>query len=275
MELSYDIIIKFLSKDDKKNFSNKKHILQSSDKFPDKFSILLQNKFYKYGVTTFDKHDINISLFMSILTLLNKEYITFSIEEEIEYMNKFKTILKENYNNYSNNVIQNIQLFCNIFDCTLLIFDFKNKIIKISYSNNFCNPWKPIFLLANYEDLWEPIMSDSKRTFSYNHPLIKKLLLEENINYYDNTKKFILNDNIKEYIDDIQNNIDDIQNNNNEQNIIDPLLNTFINIKEQKNYTDLLNKKTKIELVELCKTKKIKINTKMLKKELVDLLLNN
>jgi len=263
MEISYDMIIKYLSKNDKKVFSNKKHILQHSDKFPENFSILLQNKFYKYGVTIFDQNNINISFYMSLLTLLNKEFITFSSEEEIEYMNKFKASIKENHKDFSNDVTQNIQLFCDIFDFTILIFDFKNKNIKISYSNDFCNPWKPIFLFANYEDLWEPIMSDSKRTFSYNHQIIKKILLDSNVEYYNFNKKYILNENIKEFIEEIQETKD--------------LLETFINKKEldTNNELNILNKKTKNELIEMCKTKNIKVNTKLLKKELVDLLLNN
>ncbi len=263
MEISYDMIIKYLSKSDKKLFTNKKHILQYSDKFPEIFSNLLQTKFYKYGVTIFDQNNINISLYMSILTLLNKEFITFSGEEEIEYLNKFKASLKENSSNYVNDAVQNIQLICDTLDCTFIIFDFKNKAIKIAYSNDVCNPWKPIFLLANYEELWEPIMYESKRTFSYNNPIFKKILVDENIEYFNDTKKYILNDNIKDFIDEFQ------ETNN--------VLDKFINKKEQETNDELstLNKKTKNELLELCKTKNIKVNTKMLKKEIVDLLLNN
>ena len=273
MEISYDIIIKHLSKNDKKLFSNKKHILQHSDKFPDIFSALLQNKFYKYGVTIFDQHNINISLYMSILTLLNKEFITFSSEEELEYMNKFKGALKENYNTFSNDAVQNIQLLCDTLDCTIIIFDFKNKNFKIAYSNDVCNPWKPIFLLANYEDLWEPIMSDSKRTFSYNHLAIKKILLDGNIEYLNNTKIYTLNENIKEYIDEIIQETNDLLETFMNKKELDP----FINKKEldKSNELTLLNKKTKNELLEICKTKNIKVNTKMLKKELVDLIINN
>ncbi len=260
MEITYDIIIKYLSKNDKKTFSNKKHILQHSDKFPEIFSTFFQNKFYKYGITIFDQNKINISLYMSILTLINKEFITFTVEEEIVYMNKFKSSLKENYTTFSNEPTNNLQLICDILDCTILIFDFKNKTIKSVYSNEVCNPWKPIFLLSNYEDLWEPIMSESKRTFSYNHPIIKKILLEGNIEYINNTKKYKINENIKDFVDEITD-----------------VLETFINKKEidVNNEIMLLNKKNKNELLELCKTKNLKVNTKMLKKELVDLLLNN
>lgn len=252
MEISYDMIIKYLSKNDKKLFSTKKHILQHSDKFPEVFTTLFQNKFYKYGVTIYDQNNVNISLYMSILTLINKEFITFSANEEIEYMNKFKSTIK------SSDIIQST---CDVLDCTILVFDFKNKNIKIAYSNDECNPWKPIFLLGNYEDLWEPIMSESKRTFSYNHQIIKKIL-QDNIEYLNDTKKYILNDNIKEHIDEIQE--------------TKTILDTFINKKElENNDTNILNKKTKNELLELCKNKNIKVNTKMLKKELVDLLVNN
>ena len=305
MEISYDIIIKYLAKNDKKIFSNKKHILQHSDNFPIFFSNLLQNKFYKYGITIFNKNNINISLYMSILTLINKEFITFTMDEEIMYMNMFKEKIKDKYNNFTNDVTQHIQLFCNILDCTILIFDFKNSNIKIAYSDVICNPWKPIFLLANYEDMWEPIMSDSKRSFSYNHPTIKKILLDGNIIYNNNEKEYILNENIKEYINEIQEynnklntynnelntynnelntnnnelntNNNELKTNNNELKTNNNELETFINKKEldTNNEVVAINKKTKNELFEICKIKKIKVTTKMLKKELIDLILNN
>jgi hypothetical protein len=283
MEINYDLIIKYLCKNEKNIFTNKKNILQYSDKFPDLFLNFLQNKFYKYGITIFDQNNINISFFISILTLLNKDFITFTYSEEIESLNKFKSNIKDEFNNKNinetlkimeiknilNNINLVIQLICDIFDSTILILDFKNKNFKIAYSDFECNPWKPILLLANYEELWEPIMYDTKKTFSYNNLNIKKILNEGSIEYYNSNlfnKKYILNENIKKYIDEIQ-----------ETNNVDKIPELFISkIDNEKNEEiNKLNKKTKNELIEICKLKNIKINTKMLKKELIDLIINN
>jgi hypothetical protein len=331
MDISYDIIIKYLSKNnnEKINFSNKKHIISYIDKFPEKFSNLLQNKFYKYGITILNKNNVNISFYTSLLTLLNNKFLTFTFDEELEYLKRFKLDIKDNidsyiFSNYFENwlikdkickkdIIDNtkycIQLLSEIFDINILILDFKNKNIKIAYADEKCNPWKPIILLSNYEELWEPVMYDSKRTFTYND--IKKLLCDGNIKYYEENlinKPYILNENIKIIIDDIQkniqildnipiidniqiletNNVQILETNNvqiietNNVQIIDnvPTLetnnvsDTFIKT-EESNTTNNLTKKNKNELIEICKTKNIKVTTKMLKKDIIELILNN
>lgn len=291
MEISYDIIIKYLSKNnnEKINFSNKKHIITYCDKFPDKFHNLLQNKFYKYGVTIFNKNNVNISFYTSLLTLLNNKFLTFTLDEELEYLKNFKIHIKENidshiFSNYLENwlatnkidkkdIIDNItyciQLLSELLDINIVIFDFKNKNIKIAYPDELCNPWKPIIILSNYEELWEPIMYDSKRTFSYNDINIKKLLNDGEVEYYENNlinKKYILNENIKTLIDNIQIKI------NEPFEASDTFIKTEIKNNDEMN---ILNKKNKNELFDMCKTKNIKVNTKMLKKELIELILNN
>jgi len=290
MEISYDIIIKYLSKNnnEKINFSNKKHILTYCDKFPDKFSNLLQSKFYKYGVTIFNKNNVNISFYTSLLTLLNNKFLTFTLDEEIEYLKNFKIKIKENidshvFSNYfedwlasnkisKKDIIDNItyciQLLSEILNINILIFDFKNKNVRITYPDELCNPWKPIIILSNYEELWEPIMFDSKRTFSYNDINIKKILNEGEIEYYESNiinKKYILNENIKTFIDDIQIKLNQPLDSSE----------TFIKIENNNEEINNLNKKNKNELIDMCKLKNIKVTTKMLKKEIIELILNN
>ena len=288
MEISYDIIIKYLSKNnnEKINFSNKKHILSYSDKFPDKFCNLLPNKFYKYGITTLNKNNVNISFYISLLTLLNNKFLTFTLDEELEYLSNFQKDIKENidsqiFSNYFeklllsnkidkkdiiNDINYSIQLIAESCNINILIFDFKNQNIEIAYSDDICNPYKPIILLANYEDLWEPIFFDSKRTFSYNEINIKKILNEENIKYYKENlinKKYILNDNIKSIMNDIQD----------EFNLLIDKSDMFIKCEKNNDENNILNKKTKTELYDICKSKNIKVTTKMLKKDIIDLIL--
>ena len=76
---------------------------------------------------------------------------------------------------------------------------------NILYPDSICNPWKPTIILANYKEFWEPIMFDtkSKRTFSYNDTIIKKILTETNIKYYNSeliNKTVALNIDLKEIL---------------------------------------------------------------------------
>lgn len=291
MEINYDIIIKYLSNDTTKTniFTNKKHILTYSDKFPNKFIEILQNKFYKYGITIVDNNNINISFYSSLLTLLNKKFISFTQDEEINYINNFKNFINEkiktfipsenlklyleknklNKKDLSNNIdVYYIQTIVEILDINLLILDFLNNEIFIVYPDAECNPWKPTIILANYNNFWEPIIYDikSKRTFNINDIYLKKILYETDIKYYNSkliNKYFILNDNLKEIVNKI---IPDETTKS---------LDTFVKINTQSYDTTTLNKITKAELSDICKLKNLKINTKMVKKELIDLILNN
>jgi hypothetical protein len=281
MEISYDIIIKYLSKNnnEKVNFIDKKHILSYSDKFPEKFNELLQNKFYKYGVTT-HHNNINISFYTSLLTIIHEPFLTLTLDEEIAYLNMIKSnIISNTFLNSVESIIPstkkdiiydtkyNIQLISDYFDINILILDFKNNNIKIVYNDEICNPWKPIILLATYDNNWEPIMFDSKKIFSYNDVNIKKILKDGNVEYYNTdvfNKKYILNENIKEIIDDIQTHIYTSSD-------------TFIKKKPIDDNDEFakLNKKNKSELIDICKSKNIKVTTKLIKKELIELILNN
>jgi len=93
MEINYDLIMKYLVTK-KTQFSSKKHILVYSDLFPDKFKNILQNKFYRYGVNQ------NDSFYNTILTLLNKHFITNNNDEEIMEVNKFKKSIVKALNNF-------------------------------------------------------------------------------------------------------------------------------------------------------------------------------
>lgn len=291
MEINYDIIIKYLANNTSENnvFNNKKHILTYSDKFPTKFMEILQNKFYKYGITSMDDKNINISFYTSLLTLLNKKFISFTSDEEINYINNFKNFINEKIKTFipsdslklyleknklqkkdlSNNIdIYYIQTIVEILDINILILDFLNTEFFIVYPDSECNPWKPTLILANYNNLWEPIIFDlkSKRTFNMNDLYLKKILYETDIKYYNSkliNKNFILNDNLKDIVNKI------IPSDNIE------ILDTFVKINTKTYDTTTLNKITKNELSDICKTKNIKINTKMIKKELIDLILNN
>lgn len=320
MEINYETIIQYLVKNcniikeesNKDKFVNKKHLITYSDLFPEKFSEILQNKFYRYGVSQEYKHQ-NISLFTSILTLLDKTFITFSDDEEIQSILSFKTIINNAIQDHvfsqeiNNFIIKNkinkkyiinnidvllIQCISEIFDINFIIFDFNNnnKILSI-FPDLTMNPWKLTLLLANWDDIWEPIIYDvnSKKYFSYNDQYIKKIYSSVKIEYYKKeiiNKEFEIRDNLKEILHEITmvdgdndeddddcsiSNTESNENNNDNNDDNHEIDATFIKSEYSNNK---LNKMTKVELLEILKNKNIKnVNIKMLKNKLIELIL--
>jgi len=260
MEINYELIMKYLVTK-KSIFASKKHILIYCDQFPDKFKDLFQNKFYRYGINQ------NNSFYNTLLTLLNKHFITFNSDEENIEVLKFKKSISETseYLNKSDNLNKlevEIQLLSEILDINFLIFDFKEEDIKIVYNGLVCNPYKPTLLIANYEEFYEPIFNDidNKKLFSYNEPIIKKIYQLELKTYND--KVFKLNDDINELITELI----PKKNNINETPFIKPI--------ESEYTTAQLLKMTKKYLEVILDKKNIKINiNKTLKKDIVELIL--
>jgi hypothetical protein len=248
MEINYDLIIKYLTTI-KNTFVSKKHILVCSDTFPDKFKLFLQNKFYRYGIDQI----LTDNFYVSLLILLNKHYLTYTIEEEQYEINKLKKI----------EITSNKLDIIKILDINLIIFDFKNENINILHSDEICNPYKPTLLIAQYENFYEPIINeiDNKKIFSYNDLIIK--------NIYQNVLPNKLKDNITELINEFKP-LDNISEDSIKNKIFIKSDN-LLNINESK-----LLKMTKKELQILLDNKNIKINiSKMLKKDIVDILLKS
>ena len=256
MDINYETIIKYLVIDKQKSkFASNKHILIYSNLFPAVFNELLQNKFYRYGVTQLNLKNENISLFMSLGTLLNKNFITFDNNEELEFYNEFINELK-----ISNVDILLLESITKLLDINLLIFDFKSEQINAVYPDLVMNPWKPTFLLANYEQQWEPIIYDInfKRSFSYNDQYIKKIYSNYKIIYLGKNKEFQIIDNIKEIIESLKQ----------QQEV-------FIN-KDSVDYKKKYNKMTKEELMKIIQSKNIQnITIKTLKNVMIDAIIAN
>lgn len=270
MEINYELIMKYLVTN-KMQFSSKKHILVYSDLFPEKFKNILQNKFYRYGVYQ------NESFYSTILTLLNKNFITNSNDEEIIEINKFKKSIAELLNDYElpkylcnidkktifNNITEHtIQIISEILSINFIIFDFKNELINIIYTNEICNPYKPTLLIANYEEYYEPIIyeTDNKKIFSYNDLIIKKIYNSEFNIYPSLNKEYKINCVLKEILSDFNIKKDDL-----------PVFAKDNNISE---YTQpKLNKMVKKDLENILNNKNILYSSKMLKKDLIELIL--
>jgi hypothetical protein len=284
MEINYDLIIKYLVT--KKNiFASKKHILVYSELFPEKFKELIQNKFYRYGINQVDTKNINISFYNTLLTLLNKNFITYNTDEENEEIIKFmksisKEIEKHTFPEYLSNINfknvldsisdEHIQVLSEILDVNFIILDFKEEKYKIIYPNLICNPYKTTLLIANYDEYYEPIVYevDNKKLFSYNDQNIKKIYQLEFKQLETINKIYNFDDNLNEIIKEFnpESKIIDVDSNEN---------NTFIKIYENEYTNTQLMKMTKKEIEVILKKKKIEVSniSKILKKEMIELIL--
>lgn len=198
MEINYETIISYLSKNNSKNINTIPFITQKNINtyvkplvstsheetssvidFPVVFKNVLTENFFRYGITVYDSDNNNISFWSAIITLLDKQYI-FPLSythTEFEIINQFKTQLIDLYNpkllcdyikQYDRNDIKErfklnpdfivIQYIVEVLDINIIIFDFITETIKAVYPQDIMNPWKQSILLANYNLFWEPIM---------------------------------------------------------------------------------------------------------------------
>ena len=240
MELNYSTIIKYLNpesvKEENKVDDNglcKKNIIGDLKCISSNITNILKEsnkKFYRIGVSNkinMNNKDMNISFFSSILTVLDKNFLTYdetlsinilksligSIKEIIskssfkfELKYKFpKTVLLERVSKFDFNDGLIYQVFVQILDINLLIFDKSN--IYTSFPEDSMNPWKPIIMMNKNNDSYEPILSEDNKLFSYNDSYIRKIFTKNysEIKYFNEeylNKEFSLNDDILQLIDE-------------------------------------------------------------------------
>ena len=227
MEINYELIIKYLVNNKKNasikknNFITQKDIFNYSVNFPDIFKNLFTDKFYRYGITVYDNEHNNISFWSSVLTLIDKNFLVPYSNSEEQMINQFKTqlidkyaksrlsaplrkieksIMRERFNLQQDIYI--LQYLVDILDINILIFNFETCEINIVYYKNILNPFKKTLLLAKYKEHWEPIAMEkqkgkTKRLFDYNDNIIKKILSDYQIEYFEGNKinkEYILGD---------------------------------------------------------------------------------
>jgi hypothetical protein len=307
MSITYDLIIKYLLPQNlqqnnetqsssivEENFTTPKNIYAYKKTFPKFFQDFICDNTFRYGVTVEHKSD-NISFWSSLLTLLDSDFIVPFNDSEIEKINNFKTQLLAQYpSTYHINKLDIrekiklipsydiIQYIVDVIDINIIIFNFKTLETNILYKGNIMNPYKCIFILCRYDDLFEPIMCNNDsptRHFSYNDNFIKKIL-DSNIVYYDKKKEVLINDNINVIINNEESkhkpNTIDISNQTKTKN-------TPVFIKESSvvptpdkimSHTTLV-KLTKDKLIEIAQS--LGINEpliKVVKSKIADLIIN-
>lgn len=227
MEISYETILKvLLDTSDNNPFFNKINIIQYANEFKS-FTDIFDNSFYRYGIYPSDENNNNVSFWSTLLFCFDKNYFSRDKDDVLQLITTFKTdmieYIKSNYNNMNEYVKNNISfdtikqyikynktsepLFLEVISeylkINILIFDFKDNIIKSTYYFDFFNPWRPTIFLANYDNNWEPICSQETKIFSFSSPkvnILKNKILNSDVVYYSQLKEFIVNDNLNEII---------------------------------------------------------------------------
>jgi hypothetical protein len=213
MEINYNTIIKILTK--KQNFKIE-NIVSTNENILQDFMHILSNNFYKIDVLqTYNKK--NISFYTSFLTLLYEDFKLLSETEQYYKINSFfselsfkylsnylKSITTDTLKKYVKDLESNIwvlELIANNLKINMLIFDKKTKNIYTIYANEIMDPWRP-FLLFLEDTYFYPICTNENKIFSYNDPVIKKILNSKPSYYKQDiiNKEFILVDNLKEII---------------------------------------------------------------------------
>lgn len=294
MEINYNTIVQYLCSDNEKNqdrFSTVKNIMVSVDNF--KFLKLLKDlskkTFYRYGVTKYNNEQINVSFMTSFLTLIEKNFITMDKTEELTFIASFLQSIKEKILKKFNFEISKfqkpvlldrlselqfndgvlIQVISQILGLNFLIFDHKEEKINCIFSGDYMDPWKVTVFLAKYENDWEPLFCERK-LFSYNDNFLKKILINEEINYFNNDylgKEYSLMDNINELknsnIEDFSNdeNSDSSEDNNHIHKLSEALSesetisDTIVSKEEEEINDTFINPTEEIKKMNLNKTK--------------------
>ena len=288
MAINYDLILKYLVKEEKETFTNQKNFMTYSDKFPNEFKNILGDKFYRMGVTQ-NNDQKNISFYTSLITLLDNNIMSITDKEEIHKVNEFvsdinnkikvlpeyvkqipKEVIKKNLKDKESN-IWIYELIANYLKLNFIIFDFKTLEILTIYYGDVMDPWRTCLFLAKNENSWEPIRNNEKKFFSYNDNVLKKILSQSSINikYFNHKiikKDFAIFDNLEELVNDITKS----EHNDDEKDTIFIKTETEIKMSEEK-----LNKMTKLELITHLKLLNKKPLSKATKKDLILLILKS
>lgn len=250
MDINYDIIIKYLCKKNsikkeqdenqepeiqeeipkltRKTFSTQKSIFNYATNFPDKFKDLLTDKFYRYGVTTYDMEKNNVSFWASLLTLIDKNFLIPYNNDELSMISMFKNNIIDMYKKsmlssflkeFDKNDIRErfklepdvhiLQYVVDILDVNFMIFNFETETIESIFKKDMMNPWKQTLMFAKYDNLWEPIMlikakGTTQRLVDYNNMNFKKIIANEKLTYFEGDKikkDYICYDNINDVVE--------------------------------------------------------------------------
>ena len=281
MSITYTTIINSLVENEEKNeiidllLTNKNDFSNVSNIF----NILFDHNYSCYGILNYDNNNNNISIYSSVLTLLDTDFILPFYKDELIIINNFKnniinhTIINNiEFIDLSNN--DKLQIIANILNINIIIFDKISKNI-IGIYNNF-NPYKTTLLLSLYNSLYEPIINHNlfQRCFNFNDNIIKNIIKYNNINY-NITEEDINITNTNIYINIYNINVVVMEKPNileiNELEINDL---EIVNLKLTKTKLNLMKLADLKILANKYKINIIDTNKNLLKKDIVDIIFN-
>jgi len=295
MEINYETIIKFLCDDIiQKTTITKKRMIDNLSKFPEKFrEIIILKDISKYGITVKNRNEQNISFITSLLTLINNKFSKLDDLKEEQYIDNFldevkRLIKKKEFkfeldSKFNKNVIKNrlseliisdgilIQLLSQIFSINFIILDFNKEKLYSIFPNEYLNPWKPILLFTKIEDIYEPVLLDTQTTFSYNDVFIRRLL-NEDIEYYNKRyleKEYSLVDNINDIINNYNYTDTNTETSDYKCETIPLVKEDDIFISSTRYTYNGLSKLKVVELREIITNKKLSINKRLKKDDMI------
>lgn len=255
MSITYNDIISILCNNNNK-FSTKLNIMKFVDQFTC-FKNIFTNDFYRYGIQIYDNEYKNISFLSSILYCIDSNYNYTDKSILFNKINKINDQLKNSFD-----IINKLNL-------NIIVFDFKNEKIKSIYEGEYLNPYKETIFLANYEKYWEPICCKDYKSFNITlskNNILKNKVLSNEISYIDESKLYVLNDNLNEILEDKFGIIENNEESFTTKNTI------YSNLTKNK-----LNKMNKNDILQIIDDLNIDISSlkKPTKTILIELILNN
>lgn len=285
MEISYSTIIKYLSSEIENENIIKPNLISNHENFPEKIKKLLPDNFQIYGTLNKNYSNINVSLWTSVLFLLDKKFILLSQKEQFDYIERIKTqmqeYLKKNFKKFKNRKkfskifcleilrseekIDNpllIELISFCFKINIIIVDFESFDISTITLDEYFNPWIPTIFLSKVNKFWQPLLTNKNKIFNFES---LKFIFDKDIIYYCHDyleQNFSLLDNIFEILEM------DPSNKKKEENVKEISNDTFIkNLDLNKNK---LKKMKKNDLINLIKEFNMNIDIKQTKDKLIN-----
>ena len=265
MSVTYQLIIDTLCSN-KYDFSNNENIISKDFK---EFSNMFTDDFYRIGVY----RDNNNSIWTSLLVCLDENYFTYNkniiisqitnLKAELYNYASYNKMPKRFYNDIDKNIISSdvFTVMCKYLNINVIIFDMKENKIKCQYDGDFMNPYKNTVLLANFENDYEPIITNDVKYFNYTREkskFFKYKILTSDIECMEVDKIFTIVDNVNDILDK-------------EEIVVNETFTTTENVKQELS-KNKLQKMKKDQIIELLNDINVKIpSSKMTKAGLIDL----
>jgi len=166
-----------------------------------------EDEHFRCGILTHKTN--NISLYYSIQYCLNDEFLNYSDRDKLLFLSELnnklcndlasfykirnykshgwsKKKITEHMTSYNNENIV-LLLFADYFNVNLLIFDHDKDVLFAVYPEQEYNVYKPTILLSLLNEIYEPIVNDNKRYYSYCDDIIQ-MIIDNNSNMIEPLK---------------------------------------------------------------------------------------